>query len=113
MTARMVSILQLTIESGVLFIAFAIALAKGRRLFSVALGPITAQPLVTLLFSTLAWAGHVSGYALSIAISLSYWVRIVGFAALLCSVAALGKDQMLYKPSEALRRQREVVQKPN
>ena len=39
MAARMVSILELSIESGVLLTAFAIALAKGRRLFSRRLGP--------------------------------------------------------------------------
>lgn len=93
MTARMMYVLQLATELGLLGFACAVALANRRRLLGTALGLIMLQPILVLVFSVLIWSGQFPLRMFQIVSDLACWCRIAGCAALLSGIAALGKDQ--------------------
>lgn len=102
MNIRLISLLQLAVETGVLGLACAIALANGRRLFGAALGLILLRPLIRLVLLIPPWWGP-PGQGAFIAMSFANWARIAGFIALLCGIAALGKAQKQDRPMAAVR----------
>jgi hypothetical protein len=102
MTARMLSVLQLIFESGILLVACAVAIAKGRRLFAVALSLISAQPLGHLLIFALVWSGFLAGNPLSTSLSVVYWLRIAGFCVLIVGMSKLGKTETQNQASQPI-----------
>jgi uncharacterized YccA/Bax inhibitor family protein len=93
MTARAISIIQLTVEIAVLGTAAAVALARARHLISLALSLVGIQPLIVMITSLVAWNIQLSSPALPYVFHLAYLVRIAGFVIILIAVARFPKKE--------------------
>jgi hypothetical protein len=104
MALRLISLLQLALEAGILCAACVVAVVKGRRLFATALSLLAAQPVVMLVLSVFAWTGYLylSGESFSVLSSITYWGRIAGLAVLLISVTGLGNSNAQNKASHPI-----------